>query len=112
MFIKTRKYFAKISICTIFAISNKNKQVELFFTTIMKLTLDSLKNLIGFEILDEYEVLNDWKNVEIENPVVKRDGKYTEITFTVVKKLTPYYSYLFGGQILTLTLEGNKIYDF
>lgn len=27
----------------------------------MKLTLDSLKNLIGFEILDEYEVLNDWK---------------------------------------------------
>ena len=36
----------------------------------MKLTVDSLKNLTGIEILDEDEVLNDWKNVEIENPVV------------------------------------------
>ena len=78
----------------------------------MKLTVDSLKNLTGIEILDEDEVLNDWKNVEIENPVVKRDGKYTEISFTVVKKMAPYNSYLFGGQILTLTLEDNKIYDF
>lgn len=32
----------------------------------MKLTVDSLKNLTGIEILDEDEVLNDWKNVEIE----------------------------------------------
>ncbi|MBS5541078.1 MAG: hypothetical protein KHX52_12285 [Phocaeicola plebeius] len=39
----------------------------------MKLTVDSLKNLTGIKILDEDEVLNDWKNVEIENPVVKRD---------------------------------------
>lgn len=78
----------------------------------MKLTVDSLKNLTGIEILDEDEVLNDWKNVEIENPVVKRDGKYTEISFTVVKKMAPYNSYLFGGQILTRTLEDNKIYDF
>lgn len=78
----------------------------------MKLTVDSLKNLTGIKILDEDEVLNDWKNVEIENSVVKRDGKYTEISFTVVKKMAPYNSYLFGGQILTLTLEDNKIYDF
>lgn len=78
----------------------------------MELTLESLKNLTGIEILDEDEVLNDWKNVEIKDPVVKRNGEYTEISFTVVKKLKPYNSYLFGGKILTLTLEGNRIYDF
>ena len=78
----------------------------------MKLTLENLSKLTGINVNDEDGILNEWKDVEIENAVVKKDGIYTDITFKVVKAIVPYNSYCFGGQTLTLTLENNDIYDF
>lgn len=78
----------------------------------MKLTVENLSELTGIQILDSDGVLNEWNKVEIENPQVKKCGVYTEITFTVVKAMTPFNSHYFGGKTLTLTLENNEIYDF
>lgn len=78
----------------------------------MKLTIENLSELTGIQISDESGVLNEWKDVDVENIDVKKDGVYTEITFKVVKEMVPFNSYYFGGQTLTLTLEKNEIYDF
>lgn len=78
----------------------------------MKLTVENLSNLVGFQINDSENILSSWSNVEIENPVLSKNGNFTDITFTVVKSMKPYNSYAFGGKQLTLTLEDNEIYDF
>lgn len=78
----------------------------------MKLTVENLSEITGIQILDSDGLLKEWKEVEIENPQIKKSGVYTEVTFTVVKAMTPFNSYYFGGKTLTLTLENNEIYDF
>lgn len=78
----------------------------------MKLTVENLSELTGIQINDEDGILNDWNKVEVEDVVVKKDGEYTDISFKVVKAMTPFNSYMFGGKVLNLTLMGNEIYEF
>lgn len=95
----------------IFAMSKQNRILKTKIN-IMKLTVENLSEITGIQISDIDGVLNEWKDVEIENVDVQKNGVYTNITFKVVKAIVPFNSYQFGGQVLTLTLENNEIYDF
>lgn len=73
----------------------------------MILTVETLSNILGKEITDSCEILNEYSKMEVEDVKVIKD----KVVFTVVKSNKSFENSCYGGQTLAIEFDGNDIYD-